>query len=48
MGKGMWSVWVEQIMARLGRNFRDGQRKLVGQAYSTIKILDMALYLSMG
>ena len=35
-------------MARLGRNFRDGQRKLVGQAYSTKKISDMALYLSMG
>ena len=37
-------------MARLGRNFRDGQKKLVGEAYSTIKISDMALYiyLSMG
>ena len=45
---GPWSAGVEQIMARLGQGFRDRQKKLVGDAYSTIKLADMALYLGMG
>ena len=44
---GPWSSGVEHIMAKLGQGFRDSQRKLVGEAYSTIKISDMALYLGM-
>ena len=48
VGKGMWSAGVEQIMARPGQNFRDRQKKLVGEAYSNIKISDMALILAWG
>jgi len=42
---GPWSPAVEQIMVKLSKDFRDRQRKLVGEAYSTIKMSDLALYL---
>jgi len=42
---GPWSPGVEKIMAKLSKDFMERQRKLVGEAYSTIKMSDLALYL---
>ena len=44
---GPWSPGIEPIMDKLVHSFRGRQKNLVGEAYSTIKLSDMALYVGL-